>query len=419
MSNHLAIATVSATLRKLLFDIINADMSGAQVTTVSPNIKGTGGVPSKGINIFLFRVSPNEALSNLDMPTRGRNGTVIARPQVALDLEYLLSFYGNESVLEPQQLLGITTRALRTKPQLNAAMINSAITDPTYSTALGSSDLAQYIEAVKFIPMEMSLEEMSKLWSVYFQTPYALSIAYKASVVLIDGKPTPNPPIPVRDYGFFAFPMNKPVIDKVQAIPAANDFIVQGGQVRLTGINFFMENMQTALEVGGSKVTPSKLQANLTEFTVPTGLTAGVQGLQIHHAFMQGVPQEPHRAISSDLAAFVLHPLITKQGSNYDITVSNVQGTGSTPRSADISVKIQPAAKDTQRLTIELIDASNNQIRTYNATSNNHATGEIVYAISDIPAGDYLVRVRVDGAESAFDSDMSTHLPIAPEVNIP
>ena len=32
----------------------------------------------------------------------------------------------------------------------------------------------------------MNLEELSKLWSVFFQTPYALSIAYQASVVLIE-----------------------------------------------------------------------------------------------------------------------------------------------------------------------------------------------------------------------------------------
>ena len=44
MSNHLAIATVTATLDKLLEKRVDADVPGAKVTMVSPETAG-GGLP--------------------------------------------------------------------------------------------------------------------------------------------------------------------------------------------------------------------------------------------------------------------------------------------------------------------------------------------------------------------------------------
>jgi hypothetical protein len=42
------------------------------------------------------------------------------------------------------------------------------------------------IENVKLTPISLSLEELSNLWSVFFQVPYALSVAYEAAAVLIE-----------------------------------------------------------------------------------------------------------------------------------------------------------------------------------------------------------------------------------------
>jgi hypothetical protein len=59
-----------------------------------------------------------------------------------------------------------------------------------------------YIERIKLTPLTLSLEDLSKLWSVFFQVPYALSIAYEASVVLIEpSTPLAVPTVTDRNIG--------------------------------------------------------------------------------------------------------------------------------------------------------------------------------------------------------------------------
>lgn len=93
MSNFLAIATVTATLSQTIRAAVLKDLSGAEVTTARPD--GAGGhTPAIGVNLYLYQVTPNAAWRNADLPTRRPNGQLVQRPQAALDLHYLLNFYG-------------------------------------------------------------------------------------------------------------------------------------------------------------------------------------------------------------------------------------------------------------------------------------------------------------------------------------
>ncbi len=193
MSNHLAIATVTAALSRDLQAAVGADVPGALVTMVRPDDTG---VSQMGVNIFLYQVTPNAAQRNHDLPTRRPDGTMVLQPQAAIDLHYLLSFYGNEVELEPQRLLGSTIRALHTRPLLTRASVRSTIDALAF---LDDSDLDEELESVKFTPVPFNLEELSKLWSVFFQTPYVLSVAYQASAVLISTEQRPFMPQPVLE----------------------------------------------------------------------------------------------------------------------------------------------------------------------------------------------------------------------------
>ena len=98
MSNYMAIATVTAALKDLLQTAAQTSaphvINDAEVITMRPDdaAKETG---SK-INIYLYQVTPNAAWRNADVPTRRADGTLLQRPLVALDLHYMISFYGNE-----------------------------------------------------------------------------------------------------------------------------------------------------------------------------------------------------------------------------------------------------------------------------------------------------------------------------------
>ncbi|MGH7451736.1 MAG: DUF4255 domain-containing protein, partial [bacterium] len=116
MSNFLAIATVTATLRELLDTNIGRDMSGVDVTTKRP--EDLESATQAAVNIYLYQVTPNAAYRNADLPTRDSDSQAVRRSQAAVDLHYLLTFLGNDEQLVPQRLLGIVTRILHSHPVL-------------------------------------------------------------------------------------------------------------------------------------------------------------------------------------------------------------------------------------------------------------------------------------------------------------
>src|SRR5712691_2618931 len=111
MSNFLAVATVTATLRELLETTVTNDLPGhtLDVAVIRPdNIKDN--LQGTRVNIYLYQVTPNAAYRNSDLPTRRAGGTVVQRPQAALDLHYMISFYSAVNEYVPQLLLGSVVR---------------------------------------------------------------------------------------------------------------------------------------------------------------------------------------------------------------------------------------------------------------------------------------------------------------------
>ncbi len=195
MSNALAIATVTTALAQIVRTAVQSVLPGSDVLTERPDSTPLGQPRAR---LFLYQVSPNGSLRNNDLPTRAADGNVVKRPTTALDLHYLLAFYGNENDLEPQRMLGAAVRDLHAKPVLMRQMIADAIASEAF---LADSNLADAVEQVKFTPLGFSLEELSKLWSVFFQAPYALSIAYQGTVVLIESEEHAQAALPVLRRG--------------------------------------------------------------------------------------------------------------------------------------------------------------------------------------------------------------------------
>ncbi|HET7228751.1 MAG TPA: DUF4255 domain-containing protein, partial [Longimicrobium sp.] len=212
MSNHLAVATVTAALRQVVADAIHDVVQGALVTHVRP-----GGAPAQtpavGVNVFLYGVTPNASLRNSDLPTRRADGGAAARPAAALDLHYLLSFYGDDKALETQRLLGSVVRGLHARPALSRALLREVVAN---TDVLAGSDLADAVETVRFSPVNLSLEELSKLWSVLFQTQYALSVAYTGTAVLIEGDEMVRPTLPVAGRNIYVGVLGGPTLDRVE-----------------------------------------------------------------------------------------------------------------------------------------------------------------------------------------------------------
>src|SRR2546423_9845470 len=124
MSNTLAIAAVTATLRSLLETEIAHEGGGLRVTTLSPDKANTFG-QSDGdgrINLFLYHTQINPAWRNMNLPRQVQPNQA-GYPPLGLDLYYLLTAYekadGDSSVLA-HRLLGRAMLVVYDHPLLGA-----------------------------------------------------------------------------------------------------------------------------------------------------------------------------------------------------------------------------------------------------------------------------------------------------------
>ncbi|MEV5986941.1 DUF4255 domain-containing protein [Streptomyces sp. NPDC052051] len=192
MSNALAIAHVSQALALLIESHLQPEIDMA--VKVEPRKPPAEPPTDPTISVFLFQVTPNTSRRNDDLPTRAADGTLVRRAAAALDLHYVISAYGDETELVGQRLLGSVVRTLHEIPVLPQDVIELAGERPY----LADSDLAEAAQRVRFTPMVMDIDETSKLWGMLYQTPYALSVVYQASLVFIDGLETPVAARPVE-----------------------------------------------------------------------------------------------------------------------------------------------------------------------------------------------------------------------------
>jgi hypothetical protein len=403
MSNHLAIATVTATLDKLLEKPIDDDVPGAKITLVSPETAG-GGLPATRVNIFLYQVTPSAAARNDDLPTRSGDGQrFLGRPRIGLDLHYLLTFYGKDTDFEPQRLLGTVVRTLHARPVLTRHQIRDAI---TAFPLLTNANLADDVELVKFTQTPLTLEELSKLWSVFFQTAYRLSVAYQGTVVLIESDDSFSSPLPVRLRNVYVDTFREPLIEAVVAASGDDDPILDGAQIRVRGKR--LQGNKTRLLIDGAVLAPTSVSDTEITATLPP-LTAGLHALQVEHVRQMGTPLKDHGGVGSNIAALVVTPQIKKNGS-YDIQATN-QGveTDGTHR-ADLTVTVVPDVTERQRVAV-LLNGTGGSTDAYTFPSGPRPapTDTIKVHAGHVRPGTYLVRVQVDGADSPLDLTGDTY----------
>lgn len=408
MSNFLAIATVTATLAlEVVQKAAEVAVNGATVTTARPDSTGSGNSAAR-VNIYLYQVSSNAAWRNSDLPTRNSDGQLVQRPRVAIDLHYLLTFYGDEAQLEPQRMLGNVALAMHTKPMLTRTMIQDTIVNPLYSF-LAESNLADAVELVKFTPLPLSLEELSKMWSVFFQTQYALSMAYQATVVLIESEATTRAAIPVLEREIFVVPFQHPTIERIRLeagglapIMSDSTIVIEGKQLR---------GEMTQLRIGGSdlmalqNITDTQIVFPLNSIQPAGSLRAGVQAVQIVQPMMMGRPRVEHVGVESNVAAIVVRPTIT------NITV---------PDATHLTIDIDLTVGKTQRVLLLLNENTNNNSASYTflAAPRNADTNTLTIPISNVKPAEYFVRVQIDGAESLLDLNPAS-ANVGPKVTIP
>ncbi|XGW00358.1 MAG: DUF4255 domain-containing protein [Leptolyngbya sp. BL-A-14] len=403
MSNYLAIATITATLQRILQASIQGDVDGARVTTLQPRQIGNG-TPETGINLFLYHVKRNNAFGNVDTATHRVKANVVKR-QTALDLHYIVSCYGNETELEPQRLLGSVVRIFNDRPTVALDVVQATIADPSFRF-LAEADLTEQIQQLNICPLDLSLDDLSKVWSVFFQAPYLLSAIYKVTVVMIEGEESLPKALPVRDRklgGVAAFP-HQPIVEQVHAQTGKLDPVLSNSTLIIRGRN--LEGTSTLIRIGEAQIVPSQCsssQLTASLMGIPPGmLQAGVQGLQVIHQIPLGTTfTEGTSNVESNSAPFVLRPTIEQVRFNSQTRPGDDYCTGM------LSVRVDVRVGMKQRVILILNEWSIDTALAYQfaAMPRDVETDTIEIPIEKVKPGDYLLRLQIDGAESILEVD--------------
>jgi hypothetical protein len=321
VSNPLAVAAVTAVLKKVLSEAVKAEnlvAACAQPPTASalpPDRIDVDALAESRLNLFLYHTTLNSGWRNVDLPSADAAGRRLANPPAPVDLHYLVTAYGvNE--FETECLLGFAVHIFHELRVLTRDAIRKALApDPLHPeptiVPLAAAGLADQIEQIKLAPEPLTTEDLSRLWSA-IQTPMRPSVAYLASVVLIQkDDPTKSAP-PVRSFGADVFPFRQPVIETVEnaagprePITAASTLVVRGQNLR--GANTLVRLGSAEVPVAEGADAELRVQLAL----VPAAqLRAGVQPVQIVRPMALGLPPVPHIATESNVAALVLRPTI-------------------------------------------------------------------------------------------------------------
>ncbi|MEM8612441.1 MAG: DUF4255 domain-containing protein [Cyanobacteria bacterium P01_H01_bin.105] len=421
MSNHLAIATVTAVLNKLLQEGISQDVPGAQITTQRPDAPG-GNISGARINVFLYHAMPNTAWRNADIRTRRPKGDLVKHGQASLDLHYILTFYGNEQRLEPQRLMGSSIQTLIDSPLITQEMIRETVTSSNLQE-LKASTLAEQVQLVKFFPSDITTEELSRVWSVFFQIPYSLSFAYQATAVVIQGRKPGKSPLPVRSRRFFTSPV-RPVLTKVSTPGSLNTpvtldshLVLQGRQLQ-SGQTGNQNNIKVQVQLGQARLTPqqvSKQQVEITLSMLPsaekTYLRAGAQGIRVAHVetVSENGNYSQDFSILSNLMPIVLCPTIQSDPTEdnnqpFILDLSEIDE-GLYDGQLRVSVDVTVA---THQSTYLLLNDQERDTQVYVCKGEQRTadTHYLTFPLKEIRAGTYLVRVQIDGAESPLEVDL-------------
>ena len=142
-------------------------------------------------------------------------GILAKKTILGLDLYYLLTAFSETDDLKAHRIIAIAMRTLHENPVLTREVIHHSIIGLPEEES-DTSDLQYQIELIKLSYQPLSLEELTKLWSSFFQTQYRVSVAYQATVVLLDGKKSPRSSLPVLKRNVHLISLKQPIIDNIE-----------------------------------------------------------------------------------------------------------------------------------------------------------------------------------------------------------
>ncbi len=385
MSNANAIAAVTATLQSIL--TLGTQSFADMKVTIQPLDKARGTNNGNQINLFLYMVVRNAAWVNADMPRQVRPGEA-AFPPLPLNLYYLVTAFGaSDDSAQPtgHMLLGQAMSILHDHPVLSAADIATA------SSGLLPSDLENQPDRPRVTFHPLSIEELSKLWTG-FAMQYRLSAAYEVAVTLIESTRSPRAALPVLtrgpgDQGIASQPNLRPTLPTLDSVVPPNrqtsavigDTLVLNGQ-NLDGADVVVLFAHPLWETPVDVVPLAGGTATSLSVVLAADVTAWRAGSYMVSVRLQRSGETFTRESSAIAVALaptlVIAPLDAPQGS------------------IQYTVNVTPDVWSGQRVSLLLGD------NTFDADPFADGTDVLTFATDGLAAGDYWMRLRIDGVDS-------------------
>jgi Pvc16 N-terminal domain len=227
MNSSFSIAACTVAIADRLHMFIGDAVPGARVTTLNPGSEAlrTG---DPFVNLYLFRTTRNGFVSNNDLPTRGPLGGAKNSPVLKLDLDYMITFFGDDARLDPQRLLGLVAGGLNAEPYIPRDMLRAAVASTPWLSGGGDGSQELPRDEIVVTPLNMAPDAMARLWSEFVNVPYQLTQLYTAMPIAIEYRLPVQPVLPVRRIGLRALPSRSIVI--IDLVDAANpDLPISGG----------------------------------------------------------------------------------------------------------------------------------------------------------------------------------------------
>ncbi|MFD1875718.1 DUF4255 domain-containing protein [Hymenobacter bucti] len=421
MSTALGIASVTHVLKDLLNNgLIDHDVTGiingnVQVSALPPDRMEVGTASEQsGLNLFMYQVQPNAGWRNEGLPGFNGRGQRVGNPPLALDLHYFLTAYGAEE-LHAEILLGYGMQLLHETPVLSREAIRQSLAAPSTTSPTGlppalrllaTAELAEQVEQIKITPESLNAEDLSRFWTA-FQAKYRASAAYKVTVVLIQSQKSTRSALPVQRRQVYVLPFRQPIIDQLKSqAPAAGSLVVDNQKIlasyKLVVVGRQLKNDLVTATIDGEPVVLDSVSDSQLVFTLPNTLVTGIHGVQVVHQILMGLPLAEHRGGASNLEAFVLSPTLSA------VTYANVSGGGTSPRTGNLTLTVNPAVLARQQVVVLLNTLGADTAYSFRPPTAAPAalpTSTLTVPVQTVKPGTYLVRLQVDGAESPLDTD--------------
>jgi hypothetical protein len=406
VSTTAALAATTQMLRSVLLDATSELWpklgSTPLISAVPPDLIVIA--DSDQLNVFLYRMSVNPSLRNDGLPTRTVNGTRRSQPPVALDLHYLISAHCKVD-LHAELLMGPTMLALDGMSVLTRQAISAYYGQPNPAgisadvwTILSGALLDQQPEQVTVSFENMSIDDISKLWSVLGEK-YRPSAAYLVTVVLLQ----PDGPVDI------APPVTQPAV--VQAHPMLTPQLASilppsltwgsASPLRLTGVNLLAADTQVLFGANATAPPAATSTATAIDVAVPVTARAGLQPVRVRHQAVISGSGLPTTSDQSNPLALFLAPQVT--------TV--------VPAAGEVTVSLSPDVDPGQDVRL-LLYASTARF-SLSATPRATVQGQVTFTTAGVPAGPYLMQVDVDGAATPLHQPAANQPFDGPIVTLP